>query len=209
MDLNRTNNMGEYTIDSLIQDALFGQNECSKHGIVLYSLVCSLNAKNILELGVRHGGSTRPLLMGAATTNGKLTSVDIDQPRFHPNQGADWPPQELRSRWNFVQSDAIKFLENANEKYDLIFVDDWHGSEHVYTELTLLQKNLSDRTLILLHDLMHTSRDPYYNKDHYSSGEFIGTGPYGGVMKFINEHPDYEFATIPVNHGLTILRKVI
>jgi hypothetical protein len=69
---------------------------------------------------------------------------------------------------------------------------------------------LKDSTLIVLHDLMHSHKHPHYNTDQYPQDhEFGGTGPHGGVKKFILENPNFEMVTIPVNHGLTILRKVI
>lgn len=200
--------MNGFEIKDVIQDALYGKKECSQHGIVLLSLICSINAKNVLELGVRHGGTNRPLLIGVHLTDGHLTSVDINPPSFREDLGSPHPPAELCNKWTFHQTDAIQFLTNTTQKYDLIFVDDWHGSEHVYKELSLIKNLLNERSLIVLHDLMHSFNDPHYNKNHYPQGnEFEGTGPYGGVIKFVQENPDFEFVTIPVNHGLTILRK--
>lgn len=195
--------MNNYTIETLINEVLVGSKDTSQHGLVLFGLICAINAKNILELGTRDGGTTNPLLLGAKTTNGKLTSVDINEPQFELYS-------EFSKYWSFIKKDSIEFLSETKEKYDLIFVDDWHGSEHVYNELKLIKNLLNNKSLILLHDLMHTHHDPYYNTNGYPIGtEFEGTGPYGGLKKFINENENYEYVTIPVNHGLTILRKII
>ena len=52
-------------------------------------------SKNILELGVRNGVTTIPLLMAAKETNGKVVSVDINPTDFQP-------PEDLVEYWEFV-----------------------------------------------------------------------------------------------------------
>jgi predicted O-methyltransferase YrrM len=198
-------------VNLLIQEALRGKQDTSQHGITLFALVCSLSAKKVLELGVRTGGSTIPFLLGLHGTNGHLTSVDINDHALHLSSYGELDDQ-LKPHWTFIKSDALHFLKESyqEEKYDLIYIDDWHSSEHVYKELNYIKHMLKDSTLIVLHDLMHSYKHPRYNTDYYPlEHEFGGTGPYGGVKKFILENPNFEMATIPVNHGLTILRKVI
>jgi cephalosporin hydroxylase len=88
-------------------------------------------------------------------------------------------------------------------------VDDWHEEQHVYQELSYLKNLVNINGLIVLHDLMHSYSHPHYNKTVYPAGhEFGGMGPYGAVTKFVEENKNYEYVTIPVNHGLTILRKI-
>jgi len=187
-------------IDDIIKDALTGNNETSQHGITLLALACSIRAKNILETGVRRGGTTYPLLRACQILNAHLVSIDIANPMFVP-------PEELRQYWTFHKEDALQYIKNLTICPDLIYIDDWHTSEHVYNELTAIKNLVTKNTLITTHDLMHTFAHPNYNTAVINHGEFQGTGPYGGVIKFINENPEFEFVTIPVNHGLTILRR--
>ena len=87
-----------------------------------------MKSKKILELGVRSGGSSYPFLLACKVLGGHLTSVDI--------ASSVWKaPAELAKYQTFVLSDAIKFLTNNTEKYDLIYVDDWHSYPHVKREL--------------------------------------------------------------------------
>jgi predicted O-methyltransferase YrrM len=184
-----------------INNAISGSGDSDQHQITLFALACSIRAKNILELGVRDGKTTSPLLVACLLTGGKVTSVDIQDSGFRPDP-------VLANKWNFVVQDALEFLKNNDQKFDMVYVDDWHTSEHVYKELKFIDKFATKETIILLHDLMHTDNHPNYNVNVLPKGdEFEGTGPHGGLMKFIAEYPDYEYATIPVNHGLTILRK--
>jgi len=58
--------------DILAQVDLAGDSNA--HALTLFSIAVSLNAKNILELGVRGGDTTVPLYMAANHRDGKLTS---------------------------------------------------------------------------------------------------------------------------------------
>jgi len=195
--------MNQNYLTNLIEDCLYGKTDISQHRLFLFSLVCAMKPKKILELGVRGGHSTSALLYACDLIDSQLTSVDISDHHFSC-------PEELKHRWWFTKSDAIKFLETTSETYDMIFIDDWHAEEHVYKELTLLKDKVKPNNLILLHDLMHSFSHPNYTTQVYPSGhEFEGLGPYGGVLKFVKENVNFEFATVPTNHGMTILRKTI
>lgn len=196
----------KYNLDDVIDNALYSVREpdTSQHGITLFALAVSIRAKRVLETGVRNGGTTWPLLKAVAITGGKLTSVDIQDHGFRPPV----PAEELSRLWDFVVQDALTFLKDNNETYDLIYIDDLHTTDHLYKELLEVHRVANKSTVIVLHDLMHSGTHPEYNtKVMPQDNEFAGTGPHGGLMKFLNEHPDYEYATIPVNHGLTIMRK--
>jgi hypothetical protein len=58
-------------IDKIILESLNGSKDSSQHLITLFSLVISTKAKNVLELGVRNGDTTIPLLHALSYTNGK------------------------------------------------------------------------------------------------------------------------------------------
>lgn len=189
-----------YGIDDVIDITLGPTIETEQHTLTFVALVCSLRAKHILELGVQYGGSTYPLLVGAKIVGGHVTSVDNVYYGYVP-------PVELIQHWSFVLQDSIKFLRQNTKEYDLILIDDLHTTEHVYEELKLIERFATKKTVILLHDLMHSGRQPEYNTDVFCEGEFVGTGPHGALSKFLQEHLDFEYSTIPVSHGLTILRR--
>jgi predicted O-methyltransferase YrrM len=107
-----------------------GNGDSDQHVLTLYSIALGSKAKKILELGVRNGDSTRPLLAATIKNGGHLTSVDINETKFNPGYSFD-------RYWTFVKQDALEFLkaQNPSEPYDLIFLDDWHSYEHVKKEL--------------------------------------------------------------------------
>lgn len=206
--------MNNKTFDDLlgqiINTTLFGGpgQGFTKHGdsdlhlMTLFSLVLQLRAKNILELGVRHGDTSLPLAMGCYLTGGQVDAIDLFQTEFDC-------PEILRPHYNFIQSDAIEFLEKNTKKYDIIWVDDFHSFNHVKQELELISKFADKNTLILLHDLMGNGRAPdyYLPLDEMHPSEWAEGGPYRAVKELDDKF--WEYSTIPINNGLTILRKIL
>lgn len=194
--------MVKYNLDFFIDKTLGPSGETEQHLMTMFSLVLSLRARNILDLGVGTGWSTMSFLVGAHFLgDGKVTSVDILDTGFRP-------PDYLARHWTFHQENALDFLARNQTTYDLIMVDDWHAGDHVYTELKLIEPYAPKSTMILLHDLMYGFTEPEYNdRDSGDEGQFAHQGPYGGVKRFVAEHPEFEFCTIPVSHGLTLMRR--
>lgn len=178
-----------------------GKGDSDQHLLTLYAIALGSKAKNILELGVRNGDSTRPLLLAANMNEGMLTSVDIEETSFVPDN-------QYRARWNFVKEDALEFLKKQTPTvpYDLIYIDDWHAYKHVKQELEQIDRLISPRTIILVHDLMYGNTCPHYHSDlTLASGQWAEGGPYRAVAELPSQF--WEFATLPYNNGLTLLRK--
>lgn len=181
---------------------LTGTNDSDQHLMTLFSMILQTKATKVLELGVRDGYTTEPMLAGTVLNGGHITCLDIEPSR--------WPcPTHLQKHYTFVQSDAIKFLEEEVKKgsyYDFVYVDDWHSAPHVAKELELIEKLTDKKSLILLHDLMgYNSQPEYFYPVHFLDGEWAEGGPYGAVKELPLDR--WEWATIPVNNGLTILRQ--
>jgi len=189
-------------LETLILKNTQGKGDSDKHLMPLFSIALASGTKNILELGVRNGDTSLPLLIAANINGGTLHSVDINTTTFTP-------PSDLKNSWKFYQSDAIEFLNNWDRNIDvgLVYIDDWHSYEHVKQELELLDSIVSPQTVIILHDLMYGNTCPFYHSDLTpSAGEqWYNGGPYRAVAEL---NPQFwEFSTLPWNNGLTILRK--
>ena len=170
-----------------------------EHVLTFFSIALQMKTKKILELGVKDGGSSYPFLVACKVLGGHLTSVDI--------KSNVWiAPEDLAEYQTFIQSDAIEFLTKNTEKYDLIYVDDWHSYPHVKKELEEIDRISDENTIILLHDLMGNSEPNYWSPiDYDENGEWGLGGPYRAVEELDKEK--WEWMTIPTDHGLTILRK--
>jgi predicted O-methyltransferase YrrM len=189
-------------IEFLIEKTKNGSGDSDRHLMSLFGIALGSKAKTIIELGVRNGDTTLPLTLAAKHNNGHLYSVDINQTSY-------CLPKELSENQTFIQSDAIKFLENwdSEKSIDLIYIDDWHSYEHVKKELEILDSKVSPSTIILLHDLMYGDTCPFYHADLTNSAgeQWNNGGPYRAVAEL--NHQFWEFSTLPWNNGLTILRK--
>jgi predicted O-methyltransferase YrrM len=186
----------------ILNTVLTGNGDSDKHLLTLFSISLSINARSILELGVRSGTTTLPFLMATDLTNGFLESVDINSTSFKC-------PDEYNHRWKFYQRNALDLLKEKTEKkekYDLIYVDDWHSYDHVKAELEYIDQMVRPGSIVLLHDLMYGNTCPYYHVDFTTcSPQWANGGPYRAVAEL---NPNFwEFSTIPSNNGLTILRK--
>jgi predicted O-methyltransferase YrrM len=185
-------------LDEFVFDVLHGKGDSDAHLLTLFSICLSIKAKKILELGVRTGSTTKPLLKASLLTGGHVTSVDIDTNPFINDK--------ISNNFTFVQSDALEFLKNSNEKYDLIYIDDWHSYDHVKRELDEIDRLVTPSSVILIHDLMYGNTCPYYHTDlTQKTGQWANGGPYRAVSELNSQF--WEFATIPSCNGLTILRK--
>jgi len=186
------NNIKRFSVESI------GVHKSFK--LLQYAIAMTNDCKNILEIGTREGSSTFAFLEAAHYLGGVVTSVDIADVSFTC-------PIHLSQYWNFVKSDSIAYLESLKEcRFDLIYLDDWHSYPHVKRELELLYDIITPSTIILVHDAMaNTSPEYNYFNDSSDNGEF----GMGGVAKAITELDidKWEYVTIPVQHGLSILRK--
>jgi predicted O-methyltransferase YrrM len=195
--------MKDLDLDLCAYKALNPVQDSDQSALLLASLIITMRTKRILELGTRDGDSGLYLLIGASYVDGHVTSVDINQTTFVP-------PKELAPYWTFIKSEAVEYLTNLpkDTKFDLIFVDDWHSESQVSKELELCKDLIEDEnSLILLHDTMFGDHQPHY-RTVSSYKEFEGGGPYQAVCNFVKENSNFEFATIPSQHGMTILRRV-
>ncbi len=201
----------DQVVAELVSECATGTGDSSQLKLVLFSLALSIDAKRILELGVRDGGTTLPLLAAAHFTKGYVTSVDIAPTTFQETRF------DIFHRWCFCQQDALYYLKkdcDANVSmrlqhfyYDFVYVDDWHSYEHVKQELEYLDQLVRPGSIIAIHDTMYGNTEPYYHTDltPNAGGQWANGGPYRAIAELDPQF--WEFSTVPSNNGLTILRK--
>jgi len=184
----------------LHRTALDGKSDSDQHVMTLFSIALACKGKIFIELGVRTGSTTLPILLAAHLNDGELISVDIKDTEFQC-------PEELKPKWSFVKSDALDFLSSWDKakKVDFVYIDDWHAYEHVKKELEYLDIYVGPSSVILLHDLMYRT-EPFYHSDlTLKEGQWAKGGPYHAVAEL--DLNFWEWSTLPWNNGLTILRK--
>ena len=194
--------MKQQYLEQLLFKVKHGHQDSDRHVMTCFSIALQIHARRILELGVRTGNTTLPFLCAAAELGGMVHSVDLDATTFQC-------PEDLNVYWQFYQSDAVAWLEqrhNEGGQYDLVYIDDWHAYDHVRRELELVAHMVTPSSVILLHDLMYSGTHPDYHSDpDTTDAQWKGGGPYRAVAEL--DPAVWEWSTIPVNHGLTILRR--
>jgi len=206
LDSKLTNNIGYFVSAALKVPRnkkpykKFSTLEANSHFITLFALAVSVRPKLILELGVAEGGTSLPLLEGAHLVGAHLDSVDMAHTPFKC-------PKRLRKNWTFHHLDVIDFLHSLppDRIYDLVFIDDLHNALHVKKEIEILDKHVNTNTIILLHDTIHRSK---HHKPKYAPEYDMRTiRPYLALKELSPEK--WEYASIPVFYGLTLLRKIV
>lgn len=193
----------ETHFETILKNARVGDRDSDRHGITLFATAIASRAKTMIELGVRAGDTTLPLLMAARFNGTVLHSVDKESTSFAS-------PKELDENWLFHKMDALDFLaaweSDKKGRIDFIYIDDWHSYSHVKSELEIIDRLVGPSSVILIHDLMYGNTEPFYHSDLVlKSGQWAQGGPYRAVCE-LNEN-FWEFATFPWSHGLTLVRK--
>lgn len=114
-----------------------------QHLPTLVEMVHELHASHVIELGTRTGVSTVAFLHALRATEGRLTSVDIDE---RPDIGE-------HERWEFVQGDDLDpdVVEQLDEA-DIVFIDTSHLYEQTRRELNTYRWLVRPGGLMVLHD---------------------------------------------------------
>lgn len=178
-----------------------GTGDSDRHILPLFSLALASHGKTFLELGVRGGTTTLPLLLAAHLNGGKLYSVDLNDSEFKC-------PPELAGNWKIIKGDALEFLRKWDQslKIDFVFIDDWHTGPHVRKELEYLRRCTTPKSIITLHDLMYGGFEPrYHTNPAMWKGEWAKGGPFAAVNELGLD--EWEWSTLPWHSGLTILRQ--
>ena len=200
-------------VEEFIKTVQEGKGDSDQHLMTLFSIALACKGEFYIELGVRSGTTSLPILAAANLNGGNLESVDLgdcpfDDDHFKREDGHKF----------YEHKDAIEYLEELENKMlggrwecdkrppDFVYIDDWHSYDHVKKELEILDRIVTPSTVILIHDLMYGNTCPFYHTDlTLKDGQWANGGPYRAVAEL---NPQFwEFATLPWNNGLTILRK--
>lgn len=117
-------------------------SDIALHLPTLVNAALAIEAKRVIELGVRRGASTRAWLWAMYRTLGHLWSVDID------------PAPNLLGPWTFVQGDDCtpSVLNRLPEHVDIVFIDTDHDYAHTLHELELYVPRVRHGGCVFLHD---------------------------------------------------------
>lgn len=160
-----------------------------QHLPTIYTLVQSIKAKTVIELGVNTGESTVALLEAVHATDGILISVDVQE---LPNVRPMLTSYGLISRWQFHKSEDIAFglAWPKDKKADLIFVDTSHQYQQTKREIEVYEPILRPGGIMIFHDTVS-----------YVDGVFRP------IKEFLAAHPTYKFDNYQNCNGLGVMMK--
>jgi cephalosporin hydroxylase len=118
-------------------------SDINQHLPTFVDLVDELNASHVIELGTRTGVSTIAWLWALTGTEGRLTSIDIDE---RPDIGTF-------DHWTFIQGDDLDpDIVAGLEPADIVFIDTSHLYDQTLRELNLYRWLVKPGGVMVLHD---------------------------------------------------------
>ncbi|MEE0989970.1 MAG: O-methyltransferase [Paludibacteraceae bacterium] len=168
-------------------------------GRLLSMLVAMIKPKRILELGT-YVGYSAICLAENLPEDGKLITIDIDDEiedmaREYINASPN------ASKIEFIVADALKWLEESNETFDLIFIDanKRHYIEYynaVFDKLTPGGFILADNTLWGGKVVEKVANNDYQTKGLLAFNDYLNT-----------QQEKISYFILPLRDGLTFIQK--
>lgn len=168
-------------------------------GRLLSMLVAMIKPKRILELGT-YVGYSAICLAENLPEGGKLITIDID------DEIEDMAREYINaspsaSKIEFIVADALKWLEDCNETFDLIFIDanKRHYIEYynaVFDKLTPGGFILADNTLWGGKVVEKVANNDYQTKGLLAFNDYLNT-----------QQDKISYFILPLRDGLTFIQK--
>lgn len=155
-------------------------------GMLLYILVKTKQAKNILELGTSNGYSTIWLALAAREIKSKVTTIEYFQERIDLAI-ENFRYCQLDSYITVKQGKILEVLDNTNDKFDFVFID---ANKSEYIEYFKRMERLLLKGGIIVADNIISHRADVEDYIQCSSS-----------------HPDFKTVLIPLDNGLLLSYK--
>lgn len=176
-----------------------GVNEGDRR--ILYQIVRSCNALNVLEIGTHIGASTLHIaaalrrnagILGRPCSIRTVDIVDVNASSGpHANLGCSHTPKAMLEEAGlldfveFAVTRAQDAMSTASERFNVIFLDGDHSPAAVYAEIPLALKLLDKEGIVILHDY-------FPNGEPIWPGRKPLLGPYMAVQRHLREGADFQ-----------------
>ena len=155
-----------------------------------------VSPKNILEIGTFTGYAALCLAEGLQK-DGKLTTLDVNEDlAYIPKKY--FAESEFASQIEFRLENALDFLKNSSETFDLIFID---ADKENYPEyLQLVKPRMKSGSVLMIDNVL------WYGKVLDEKGN-KQTEQIKLVNKLVAEDADFENVILPLRDGIHLVRK--
>jgi predicted O-methyltransferase YrrM len=168
---------------------------------LLFTLPIIMKAKTIVETGLGQGNSTIIFLEACRFLGDcKLYTFEINI-----NKEDTLPARKriselgLEPWWTLIEKDSVQAgREWSYGKIDVLFLDSHHSYEHVKAELEAFKPHLSEKAVILCHDI-HPAPE-HQTHEMYKTG-----GPLRAIKEFQNRNPEWNFLDFTAYNGMGVL----
>ena len=161
---------------SEIQSYMKNDTDISSHLDTIYIKSLLMNPKNIVELGVRGGESSKMFNYVNKEIGSHIVGIDLDKCEY-----------SFMTNGTFYQADDVAFAQIYNEKYgnniDILFIDTSHLYEHTCAEIKHWFPLLSNKALVIFHD---TNLRQFYKRKNGSICQ--GWDNQRGVIRAIEQY---------------------
>ena len=156
-----------------------------------------VSPKNILEIGTFTGYAALCLAEGLQK-DGKLTTLDVNEDlAYIPKKY--FAESEFASQIEFRLENALDFLKNSSETFDLIFID---ADKENYPEyLQLVKPRMKSGSVLMIDNVL------WYGKVLDEKGN-KQTEQIKLVNKLVAEDADFENVILPLRDGIHLVRKI-
>jgi predicted O-methyltransferase YrrM len=143
-------------------------------GMFLVALCQLTKSKTVIEVGT-FKGLTSSYLINELSKDGKFYSIDIED---HRDESVKQYFEENKENCTFILGDSLQKLKDFEpNSADIIFLDSYHGLEHVRSEFKLSERIIKQNGYICIHDYFSSDGVPQlidYLKDEQFKGNLRG-----------------------------------
>ena len=174
------------------------QEKCSAKGCdiaghlpLLYELATTLKPRVVVHAGIRGGSSDSAFALAALEQNFTLIDIDIND----VSHSGLIEVRESVDNWFFLHGrtdneDIVNKVSEYSGKVDIFFTDTSHDYPDTKFELENYSKFLSDKGIILIHDM-----DPW---NHYPQQS-------KAVDEFLSNNSEFKVKVQKGNNGMAVL----
>ena len=156
-----------------------------------------LSPKNILEIGTFTGYATLCLAEGLMA-EGKITTLDINE-ELSPLPRRYFAESKFSHQIEFRLEDAVEFLKNTEEVFDLVFIDANKGRYVEYFHL--IKPRLKSGSVVLFDNVL------WYGKVLEENPKSKMTKKIKELNEIVSKDEDFENVILPLRDGINLLRK--
>lgn len=168
-----------------------------QQGRLLTIISKMLRPRNILEIGTFTGYATLCLAEGLVP-DGKITTLDVNEElAYIPRKYFQESPHSANI--NFVIEDALEFLQQTDEVFDLVFID--ADKENYVSYWNLIKPRLRSGSVVLLDNVL------WYGKVLTDEPADQATKQIIELNDLVARDGDFENLILPLRDGINLIRK--